>query len=122
MRIEAGTRLGRWWAATMGADAAAPMFAAEAIAYGPELKVWYDGRLKLHTDALGKPLGLFDVRSDRGELRNLVARVDSMVVAALRQQLLDWNDEALANAPAPAEPGSLSEEMREGLKSLGYVE
>lgn len=97
-------------------------FAAESIAYGPEIKTWYDGRLKLHTDALGKPLGLFDVRSDRAELRNLVARVDSMVVAALRQQLLDWNDEALATAPPPADPGALSDEMREGLKSLGYVE
>jgi arylsulfatase A-like enzyme len=97
-------------------------FAAESIAYGPEIKAWYDGRLKLHTDALGKPLGLFDVRSDRGELRNLVSRVDSMVVAALRQQLLDWNDAALATAPPPADPGTLSDEMREGLKSLGYVE
>jgi arylsulfatase A-like enzyme len=97
-------------------------FAAEAIAYGPEVKAWFDGRLKLHTDDLGKPLGLFDVRSDRGELRNLVARVDSMVVAALRQQLLDWNDEALTTAPPRAAPGELTEEMREGLKSLGYVE
>ena len=96
--------------------------AAEAIAYGPEVKAWFDGRLKLHTDDLGKPLGLFDVRSDRGELRNLVTRVDSMVVAALRQQLLDWNDEALATAPPKAAPGELTEEMREGLKSLGYVE
>ena len=97
-------------------------FAAESIAYGPELKAWFDGRLKLHTDDLGKPLGLFDVRSDRSELRNLVARVDSMVVAALRKQLLDWNDEALATAPPQAPPGELTDEMREGLKSLGYVE
>jgi arylsulfatase A-like enzyme len=97
-------------------------FAAESIAYGPELKVWFDGRLKLHTDELGRPLGLFDMRADPGELRNLVARVDSMVVAALRQQLLDWNDQALASAPPPADPGSMTEEMREGLKSLGYVE
>jgi hypothetical protein len=62
------------------------------------------------------------MRGDPGELRNLVARVDSMVVEALRQQLLGWNDDALATAPPAADPGSMTEEMREGLRSLGYVE
>ena len=53
---------------------------------------------------------------------NLVDSLDSMVVEALRRQLLDWQEQLLATAPPPLNSATLTEEMREGLKSLGYVE
>ncbi len=97
-------------------------FAAESIAYGPERKVWSDGRLKLVCDPLGNPLEVFDMDYDRREQVNLVDSLDSMVVSALRRQLLDWSEQLLATAPPPRDSATLTDEMREGLKSLGYVE
>lgn len=97
-------------------------WAAESIAYGPERKVWSTGGLKLHTDALGTPLGLFDLRVDARERFDLLDSADTATVDSLRTELLRWNEEALATAPPPVDPGLLTDEMREGLRSLGYVE
>lgn len=97
-------------------------FAAESIAYGPERKTWSEGGLKLHTDALGTPTGLFDLRTDPGEREDLLGVADPAVVDSLRVRLLRWNEEALATAPPPVAPGTITDEMREGLRSLGYVE
>lgn len=96
--------------------------AAEAIAYGPERKSWFDGRHKIHTDAMGNLIGVYDLQRDPGEHHDLRAELDSLALATLRDQLIEWNESALASAPPPADPGALSEEMREGLRSLGYVE
>ena len=98
------------------------VWAAESIAYGPERKAWSRGRLKLHTDALGSPLGLFDLGVDPGEHTDLLDTADSALVDSLRAELLRWNEEILATAPPPMDPGALTDEMREGLRSLGYVE
>lgn len=97
-------------------------WAAESIAYGPERKSWTSGGWKLHTDALGTPLGLFDLREDPLEHDDRLAAADSALVDSLRTALLQWNEEALATAPPPLDPGTLTDEMREGLRSLGYVE
>jgi arylsulfatase A-like enzyme len=97
-------------------------FAAESIGYGPERKAWSDGRLKLICDPVGTPLGLFDMDYDQLEQVNLVDTLDSMVTGALRQQLLDWQERLLANPPPLLDEALLTDEMREGLRSLGYVE
>ena len=97
-------------------------FAAESIAYGPERKVWSDGRLKLVCDPVGTPLEVFDMDYDKGEQVNLVDSLDSLVTGALRQQLLDWQEFVLSNAPPPLDGATMTDEMREGLRSLGYVE
>lgn len=97
-------------------------FAAEAIAYGPERKAWCDGHYKLHTDATGNVMGVFDLSSDPTEHLDLSATLDTLVLDGLRARLLEWNEAALGAAPPPADPGALSEEMREGLRSLGYVD
>lgn len=97
--------------------------AAEAIAYGPDWISWIDGRHKLMTDRFGTPKAFYDLQDDPYELTNLVASVDSSAVAQeLLQTLSAWNDDVLSNAPPARAPGELSEEMREGLRSLGYVQ
>lgn len=97
--------------------------AAEATAYGPDWIAWLDGRYKLVTDRVGTPHLLFDLVEDPYERTNRVAELDSLAAgAALRAALSTWNDAMLADAPAPTPIGELSDEMREGLKSLGYVQ
>jgi arylsulfatase A-like enzyme len=97
--------------------------AAENIAYGPDWIAWLDGRHKLIADRLGRPQAFYDLREDPYELHNLVAEVDSLESGvALQARLSQWNDDALADAPTATVAGELSDEMREGLKSLGYVQ
>jgi arylsulfatase A-like enzyme len=97
-------------------------FGAESIAYGPERKAWSDGRMKLVCDAFGRPLELFDLVADPRERDNLVDLADSLVVGELRTALVQWQEQLLADAPPPVSAAELTDEMREGLKSLGYVE
>lgn len=96
---------------------------AEAIAYGPDWIAWNDGRYKLIADRYGTPKAFYDLLEDPYELDNRVAAVDTTAVAQeLLEQLTAWSDEALATAPEATPAGELTDEMREGLRSLGYVQ
>lgn len=97
--------------------------AAESIAYGPDRMAWIDGRWKLVCDRTGRPLRLFNLILDPHEKTNRVAAVDSLAwAAALRDSLLQWNERMLEQAPPPGSAADLSDEMRDGLRSLGYVQ
>jgi arylsulfatase A-like enzyme len=97
--------------------------AAESTAYGPDWVAWIDGRFKLVTDRVGTPLLLFDLHADPFELHDRVAELDSLPEATfLRDALMGWNDAVLADAPPPTALGELTDDMLEGLRSLGYVQ
>jgi len=97
--------------------------AAESTAYGPDWMAWIDGRHKVVTDRTGHVQLLYDLREDPYELHDLSASIDSLAFApALRESLSAWNERALADAPPPSEEGALTDDMRAGLKSLGYVQ
>ena len=97
--------------------------AAEGIAYGPDWIAWNDGRHKLIADRYGTPKAFYDLLEDPYELDNRVAEADTNAVAQeLLRALTGWSDDALANAPPTTAPGELTDEMREGLRSLGYVQ
>jgi len=52
----------------------------------------------------------------------MVDLVDSLDWAtSLRDSLVHWSERLLLDAPEDVAPGELSDDMREGLKSLGYV-
>ena len=96
---------------------------AEALAYGPDWMAWNDGRFKLVTDRYGAPQSFYDLGEDPYELKNLVATIDSNAVAQeILTTLRAWNDETLAGAPPATAPGELTEDMKDGLRSLGYVQ
>ncbi len=66
-------------------------------------------------------VALFDLESDPGETQNLAGR-DSVEAAWLRSRLNAWIAQQRA-AAAPAAPGSaLTDEQRENLEALGYVQ
>ncbi len=97
--------------------------AAESLAYGPDRVAWIDGRYKLIADRLGHPQAFYDLEEDPFELRNLVAQVDSLDAGVrLQERLAVWTDRVIAAAPPAPLAGELTEEMREGLRSLGYVQ
>ena len=115
-----GVDRGPWMADRQRRDLPAP---AEALAYGPDWMAWSDGRWKLVTDRLGVPKLLYDLENDPFELHDRVAALDSLPAAlAVRDTLLGWAEAMLDDAPPPTDPGQLTDEMREGLRSLGYVQ
>jgi len=94
----------------------------EAIAYGRDRIGWSDGVTKLITDRTGDPQAWFDLRLDPEELEpRALGAADSSVVQ-LHETLLRWSDAMVADAPPPVALQDLTPEMREGLRSLGYVE
>ncbi|HKK71289.1 MAG TPA: sulfatase [Candidatus Krumholzibacteria bacterium] len=97
--------------------------AAESLAYGPDWVAWIDGRYKLIADRLGHVQAFYDLERDPYELHDLVAQVDSLDAGIrLQERLRDWNDRVIAEAPPATAAGELTDEMREGLRSLGYVQ
>jgi hypothetical protein len=52
-----------------------------------------------------------------------VAEVDSLPFAsAMRDSLVSWSDRLLRDAPQETDTQELSDRMRKGLRSLGYVQ
>ena len=94
--------------------------AAEAIAYGPDRIAWIAQERKIIADRQGEPQLVFDLRADPSEQINLLGRVPWQDELLLR--LIQWNDQVLAEAPPPTYQGELDEQMRQGLRNLGYVE
>jgi len=75
-----------------------------------------DGRFKLIQDLGGKPPALFDLRSDPGETRNVLA-AERRAYARLRDDLAAW----LARTEGKGKVDEALEAQRR-LKSLGYIE
>jgi hypothetical protein len=99
-----------------------PVF-AEGIAYGSDRIALCDGRYKLIARRDGRPLRFFDLQEDPGERHNAVAEVDSLPFAsAMRDSLVSWSDRLLRDAPQETDTQELSDRMRKGLRSLGYVQ
>jgi arylsulfatase A-like enzyme len=124
LRVEAPTELdGQDRRSWIKARQRAPLpMLAEGLAYGPDRVGYCDGRYKLIADRSGHALRLFDLVQDPLELNNAVALIDSLPWAtAMRDSLVRWSGRLLMDAPADVATDELSDEMREGLKSLGYV-
>jgi arylsulfatase A-like enzyme len=79
------------------------------------------GTVKLIRE-LRNPLGeeLYDLRADPGEREN-ISRRDSTISTPLRQELAQWR-EGWHGAVKPSEKVALSEEHKERLRALGYMQ
>jgi arylsulfatase A-like enzyme len=93
---------------------------AESTAYGPDLIAWSDGRMKLICDRSSSCLWAFDLREDPTERTDLLPVPEAW--QPLRPALLAWSDALLATAPPPTDRAALTDSMRDGLKSLGYLQ
>jgi uncharacterized sulfatase len=70
--------------------------------------------------ASGKPLEMYDLRSDPGEQENLVSQ-DSAAVSALLEAWKSWSAE-LQSVGQQLETKELDDEIRTRLKSLSYIQ
>jgi len=96
--------------------------AFESLAYGRDRIGWSDGTTKFVSDRVGDDAFWFDTVADPWESTPLAYDPADSSVALVQRALLEWSDTMALGAPPPADPADLTPEMREGLRSLGYVE
>lgn len=102
-----------------GAPVAPPVF-AEAIAYGPDLVMVMTPALKVIAHRTGELLWAYDLVGD-GQEQNPLPAGDPRL-GGIRSVLGSWVARMAELAPPLPDPAELSDEMREGLRSLGYVQ
>jgi arylsulfatase A-like enzyme len=92
---------------------------AEATAYGLDLIAYSDGRHKIVLERDGETQWGFDLDQDPLERTSLAGDASWN---ALGGQARFWAAQLEATAPPPTDPTQLDASMREGLKSLGYIQ
>lgn len=109
--------------AATATDAPARLRLAEAIAYGPDLVAVRQGNWKLIAARDGRPLALFDLAADPGELHD-AATAHPDVVARLVAVVASWraSGTGACETAQGAAWGDLDGVVRERLRDMGYSE